>query len=676
MPDVTGRAKSGMRRRDFLKATGVAATAIFLGGGLAPILGGCGPAVSRGALKRKVMVLGIDGLDPVLLGRFVGEGALPTFEGLLRTHWFGHLGTSTPPQSPVAWSNFITGTNPGGHGIYDFIHRDAETYFPYLSTSRTEPPEPAFIIGNWAVPLSGGRVELLRRGPTFWKMLEEHGIPATVFKVPVNFPPTESRARTISGLGTPDILGTYGTFSYFTDDPPDGWQDFSGGKVFPVEIVRHSFRASLTGPRNTYRVGSPRSEVEFTVHRDPANAVVKIAIQGQELLLQEGEWSDWVRVRFTMVPHVVHVSGICRFYLKQVHPTFGLYVTPINIDPADPAMPISTPSSYSRELCDRVGPFYTKGFPEDTKALSNGVFTDEEYLDQADYVLAERVRLLEYELERFREGFFFFYFSSIDQNTHMMWRSMDVNHPLHDHGAPARVKSAVRRYYQGMDAAVRIALGRVDAETTFCIMSDHGFAPFYREFNVNSWLLDTGYLSLLDPSQRADTEFLDKVDWSGTRAYALGLNSVYVNRAGRESEGIVRPREAEALVDELARRLEAVVDPLTGQKVLAHAYKGREAFSGPYAGAAPDIVLGYNWGYRISDEAALGEFPEEMLRNREDKWSGDHCIDPSLVPGVLLVNREVVVRNPTLCDLAPTILSEFGIPAPPEMTGRELLQLA
>lgn len=625
-------------------------------------------------MGRKVMVLGIDGLDPLLLRRFTREGALPTFEKLLRTGWFGTLGTSTPPQSPVAWSNFITGTGPGGHGIYDFIHRDTETYFPYLSTSRTGRPERTITVGNWVIPLSGGKAELLRRGPTFWRVLNEHGIPATVFKVPVNFPPAECDSRTVSGLGTPDIIGTYGTFSYFTDEPPEGWQDFSGGKVYPVEMERHSFRAGLIGPRNTYRVDSPKSEVEFTVHRDPVNGVAKITIQGKELLVQEGEWSDWVRVKFTMVPHLEHVSGICRFYMKQVHPTFGLYVTPINIDPADPALPISTPASYSRELCGAVGPFYTQGFPEDTKALSNGVLTDEEYMDQADFVLAERLRFLEYELDRFHEGFFFFYLSSIDQDTHMMWRTMDPSHPLYDPDASARVKNAVRGYYQGIEAAVRMVMARVDANTTFCIISDHGFAPFYREFNINSWLLENGYLTLLDPSRRADTEFLDNVDWMRTKAYALGLNSVYINRLDREREGIVPPQEAIALADELAARLEGVTDSMTGQKVLGHVYKGREVYSGPYAEDAPDIVLGYNRGYRISDESALGKFPEEIIKNREDKWSGDHCIDPPLVPGVLLSNRDVVVPNPSLSDLAPTILREFGIAPPPEMTGKPLFE--
>lgn len=668
------RSEHIMQRRMFLKKVAGGTVGLATVAGLASYMGGCGAHVANNRLAKKVIVLGIDGMDPHLLSMFIDQGVMPHFRRFIERGDFRPLGTTLPPQSPVAWSTFISGMNPGGHGIFDFIHREPATLTPYFSASRTSPPSKTVHLGDWCIPLSGGNVELLRKGPAFWTFLEDRDIPATLFKIPVNFPPVDGRSRTLSGLGTPDVLGTYGTFSYYTDAPPRDAEQFTGGQVIPVKVVDHCIGTELRGPRNTFRRDREPIQVPFTMWRDPEYPVAKIALQGQEMMLRQGEWTGWIRVHFEVVPHLNSVSGICRFYLKEVHPHIRLYVSPIHIDPHDPVMPICTPKGYSKELSDAVGLFGTKGFPEDTKALSHGVLTDEEYLEQADAVLDERMRLFDYELNRFSEGLLFFYFSSIDQNCHMMWRTMDPRHPLYDPKASDRVKGAVQHFYMAMDAVLAQTLGKVGDRTTLIVLSDHGFVPFYREFHLNSWLVEQGYIALLDPSKQGEGALFENVDWARTKAYALGLNALYVNLRGREAHGSVSPSEVSALQDRLVAELEGYTDPETRASVVGHVYRREDVYTGPYVDQAPDLIVGYHPGYRISDTAALGTIPRAVMEDRKDKWSADHCMDPPEVPGVLLSNKRIVKADAGLEDMAPTILAEFGIEPPGEMVGRGVLE--
>ena len=661
-----------MKRREFLKNIAVSGAALSLTG-IQGVASANSPYIKNSKIANKVIVLGIDGMDPNLLSRFVSEGVMPNFKKLIEKGDFKQLGTSLPPQSPVAWSNFITGMNPGGHGIFDFIHRDPATFVPYLSTTRVEAPGKKISVGDWQIPLRGGKVELLRKGRAFWEILEEHDISATIFKMPSNYPPVECKSKTISGMGTPDILGTYGTFSYYTDSPPDNAEDFSGGKVFPVDVINNGFTAKLIGPNNSFRKDEQNSEVPFKIYRDSRNKVAKIIIQNQEILLNQGEWSKWTHVKFEMLPYLQTLSGICKFYLQEVHPHFKLYVTPINVDPKDPAIPIST-NNYAQELYNEVGPFYTQGFPEDTKALSHGVFTDEEYLIHANMVLEERRRLFENEVNKFSEGFFFFYFSSIDQDSHMLLRTMDKNHPLYDPAASPQVKDAMRGLYGQMDQVLRVTLDKMDNSTTLMILSDHGFAPLYREFHLSSWLVENGYTALIDPSKRGQGEFYDNVDWDKTRAYAMGLNGLYLNLKDREFNGVVDPFEANPLTNEIKAKLESYRDPKNSKKVIKQAYKPYDAYAGEFVSEAPDLILGYAPEYRISDNSTLGKFPKKIIEDRKDKWSFDHCMDPKSVPGVLLSNKKILSSNPALEDLASTILNEFNITPPIEMAKESVFE--
>jgi predicted AlkP superfamily phosphohydrolase/phosphomutase len=625
--------------------------------------------------EQKLIVLGIDGMDPQLLKQFMREGKMPNFSQLAEQGSFRLLTTSIPPQSPVAWSNLITGMNAGEHGIFDFIHRDPKTLELYFSASRVEGPKHAIHLGNWVIPLGGGRAEQLRKGQSFWEILDHHGVPNTIFRIPANFPPVPTNGQTLSGMGTPDLRGTYGTFSFYTDDPTAAPGAVEGGQVIPVQVENWQVAANLIGPDNTFRKGSPAATEPFKVAVDPLESVARIAVQGQDFVLRESEWSNWVRVEFHLLPFFANVKGMCRFYLKQAHPRFQLYVSPLNIDPADPALPISTPSRYSRLLSEEAGDYYTQGIAEDTKALSDGMLDDQEYLEQARTVLAEHRRMFDAEFPKFRQGVFFFYFSSLDLNSHMFWRLTDPKHPGYDPALAAQNGSAIAEFYQQMDQVLGEVLPKLDGHTTLLVLSDHGFAPYYRSFNLNTWLLNNGYIKLKSNANPDSSEPLANVDWSQTRAYGIGLNGLYVNLRGRDRYGIVQPgAAANALIQEIKQKLLRVKDPKAGLPVITRVDIASEAYQGPYAQSGPDLLLGYNRGYRAGWKTILGAFPTDVLEDNTNPWSGDHCMDYTLVPGVLLSNRQIAAQTPALTDIAPTVLAEFGIAKAKGMMGQSVFQ--
>jgi predicted AlkP superfamily phosphohydrolase/phosphomutase len=635
---------------------------------------------------KKVFILAVDGLDPKLLEKFMAAGHLPNFQKLVSQGDFKPLQTTMPPLSPVAWSTFITGMDPGGHGIFDFIHRDPENMIPYLSLAQAGDPARNLSFGSWVIPLESGSLELLRKGPAFWQILEEHGVPTTIFRMPANFPPVTSKGKSLSGMGTPDILGTPGTFSFYTDQPPANAQDITGGRVFEVEVINNTVQGQLVGPPNNFRripqdsssrrpasteYLNPDLELDFTVYLDPDESVAKLVVQDDEFVLKEGEWSDWIQVDFEAVPYLVSISAIGRFYLQQVRPHFRLYVTPLQIDPIQPAMPISTPEGWSHELAEELGYFYTQELPEDTKAFDEGIFDGREFWQQAQFVFGEQRRALDYSLRNFKEGLSYFYFSSVDQGSHMLWRYMDEQHPnfIHDE----KLALGIQTLYQQIDEALGEVLQAVDESTTVIVMSDHGFAPFKRGVNLNSWLLERGYVKLKDPTKRGDPLFLN-VDWSGTRAYAFGLNGLYINLRGRERNGIVAPgTEYQQLLDELEADLLAMSDPESDENPVTLVVQTQRDFQGRNLDRAPDIVVGYNWGYRSSWESPLGEFTWEIFADNDRPWSGDHGMDYRLVPGVLVSNRKITLEDPALYDLTVAVLDEYGIPKHPEMIGQDCL---
>ncbi len=616
---------------------------------------------------KRVLVLGFDGMDPRLTRRMMENGRLPNFQRLADRGGFSPLTTSTPPQSPVAWSNFITGQNPGGHGICDFVARTPENYLPYLSTSVTDE--------------TGTR--LLRQGAAFWEILEDHDIPCSVLKLPSNYPPVDMKGPSLSGMGTPDILGTYGTFSFFTTEPQVGG-DVEGGKIIEVTVKNHRIESSLMGPRG----GEDNKPVlaPFTVWVDPVEPVAKIRVGDEEWIMKQGEWSEWKPVEFEMLSGgmkvVMSVFGqptslrsIARFYLKEVHPEFKLYVSPLNFDPREPppATYICTPESYSKELADAIGPFYTQGMPEDTWALNEGRLNEEEFLQQSELVLQERIKIFKYEMDRFDEGLYFCYFSTTDPISHMFGRFMDPSHPMNNPEDCEKYGDVIPRYYTRIDSVLGYAMDAMGPDETVLVLSDHGFTSYRRSFHLNSWLYQNGYIELRDKRKKSSGEFFINVDWRRTKAYALGINCLYLNIKGREGYGVVGPGyQADQLMAELVEKLEAVVDPETGERAILKVYRSSEVYSGSCMDVAPDMLVGYNTGYRASWETALGKIPDPdagLFSDNMKKWSGDHCMATEIIPGVLFASKPLQGDQPSLVDLAPTILNEFGIEQTPEMIG-------
>jgi predicted AlkP superfamily phosphohydrolase/phosphomutase len=611
-------------------------------------------------LGRRVIVLGFDGLDYDLTRDLMARGRLPNFAKLASSGGFAPLATTMPPQSPVAWSSFITGLDPGGHGIFDFVHRDPATLAPFLSTSRTVPPSRFISVGKYQLPLSAGRVELLRKGRAFWERLAEAGIDTTIVRMPANFPPSGTATRELSGMGTPDLLGTYGTFAFYSSDPFVLGGQVSGGTLYSVNVRQGVMRSVIEGPEDTLLRAPTRVRTDLVVHVDPSRRFAKIVVGDEQRLLKVGEWSDWVPLRFAL--SWGGLAAQVRFYLKSLAPEFQLYATPLNVDPLSQALPVSSPPSYAADLARATGRFYTQGMPEDTKALKAGVFTVDEFLRQSRLAAREVERQYDDVLARVSDGFLFYYVGNVDQVSHMLWRPMDPGHPAYDAKADAPYAHVIEDLYVELDAMVGRTLPRLGAGDLLVVMSDHGFTSWRRSFNLNTWLRDHGYLTLRRALRPGEAAAFEDIDWSGTKAYGLGLNGLYVNVRGRERSGIVEPGAREAVAREIASRLLATIDPATGAPAVTRVTRREDGFRAGFDEAtAPDLVVGYAKGTRTSDESALGGVPTEVLVDNRSEWTGDHCMDPAAVPGILLSNRPLARRAAGLGDLAEVLLGEMGV---------------
>jgi predicted AlkP superfamily phosphohydrolase/phosphomutase len=383
-----------------------------------------------------------------------------------------------------------------------------------------------------------------------------------------------------------------------------------------------------------------------------------------------------VEIKFSLISHLASITGMVRFYLMEMGEKFRLYVSPTHISPRDPAVPISTPSDYSRKLADNVGLFHTIGLPADTKALSQGTFAMENYIIQSLSVFGESCRLFDYELQRFsrqKEGLLFFYFSSLDQGQHMFWALNDKEHPYYHPEESRKFGYITDEMYRKFDRVLGKALKSIDPSIPVLVMSDHGFNPFRRSVNINTWLVKEGYLKMNTTDISEDVSILEYADWPASKAYALGFNGLYLNLKGREKEGAVDTSEQRRLLEEIKAKLEAIVDPKNGQKVISCAYIAEDNFSKNFIGRAPDIILGFDRGYRSSDKSVLGSLSHEVVNDNMNWWSGDHLIDPKKVPASFISSFKIQKPVPDIWDVAPTILKYFGISTPIQMTGKALI---
>ena len=623
---------------------------IALLGALLIVVQGCG---KKTVPAHRLIVLGVDGMDPGFLERH--WDALPNLAALRRQGDFRRLRTTIPPQSPVAWSTFITGLDPGGHGVFDFVHRNPATMQPFSSMAETEEPAHNLDLGPYRLPLSAGHVRLLRQGTAFWQLLDQRGVPATIIRVPNNFPPLKTTARTLAGMGTPDLQGGFGTFAFYTDDVLELSHEVSGGRIVKVRPQDGRVLIPIAGPSNTLRKDHAPTFVEMVVDIDPQEPAARFHIGDKLFILNRGEWSGWIHAEFPLIPALKSAHGMFRVYAKQYHPVLQLYVSPVNLDPAAPELPLSTPDSYSRQMAEAIGPFYTQGIAEDTAVYRAGFFDLQEYLQQSRLVAEEQFAQLRLALGEFKTGLLFFYFSTLDQNSHMLW---------------GKHEDELLKSYQSVDRAIGWVMARAGS-ATILVMSDHGFTRFDRALHLNTWLKSEGFLYLDDPATTAAGEGFAHVDWSRTQAYALGLNGLYVNLRGRERNGAVADGTArQEVLRRISERLLALRDPRDGATVVDAVYQPRQVFRGHALQYAPDMIVGYAAGYRGSWQTALGAAPEGILEDNRDAWIGDHCVDPRRVPGSLLANRPIHLVDPGLADLTVTILREFGVSPNPEMAGR------
>ncbi|MEQ8765066.1 MAG: alkaline phosphatase family protein [Planctomycetota bacterium] len=665
---------------------------------LALLLGSCGSDLDSSAPR--MMVVGFDGIDPKILQRLMDEGKLPNFQAVAKQGGFSPLKTSIPPESPIAWSNVISGADPGEHGIFDFVHRrfsgadklEERHLELFMSTALTDSGS-TWSFGDLQIPKpwDAGGTEEMRQGPVFWNILQEQGIPASIVRIPANYPPTESEQRTFPGMGTPDLPGTYGTCFQYTSDPAaiEG-EAASGAKIKKVRVRDDAVTTTLEGPPDPFQKGNPMVTTPLTVLIDRENQTVDVKVGSEDVVLKVGEFSDWVPVSFDLITAMgmplEGVSGICRFKLQSLEPHFKLYVTPIQIDPRDPFTPVSTPDDASEELAEKIGPYYTQGMAEDTAALRAGIFTPAEYLEQVELVWQERMSMLDYELDRFEDagGFLFFYFSSTDLVSHMMWRFSDPDHPNYDPDQPEEVKLAIENIYQRADEAVGEIRKRIGEDTPLMIISDHGFAPYYRALNLNTWLWQNGYLAVKDPSKLGSAKLLEDVDWSKTKAYALGFNALYLNLRGREPKGIVMPSEKDALLAEIDQKLRDYKDPKNGESVVLTNYLSETQYHGEYATGeyTPDMIIGYASRYRAHDDTVEGLIvpASEVIQDNMDAWSGCHLMAAEVVPGVLLSNRPIKLEDPALYDVTVTVMDFYGVPESQvgrkAMIGRSILDFS
>ena len=701
---------------------------VVLGAGLLVALPRRAPAdpyaAAEAALVKPLVILGVDGMDPELLAEVIERypERMQNFRWLIaQADGIHSLGTSTPPQSPVAWSNFITGMNPGGHGIFDFIHRDLVTREPIPSTTKIVKGSELGLPGKYKIDI-GADSPSNRSGEAFWTILREHGIPADIWRIPANFPVDASEGVSFSGMMTPALDSAYGECTFFTTDPLRKAR-LGYDKTEQMQVFEGRIDTGIDGPANPFVEKHPKERFTFRVYVDKeAGAAVLYFGDGashEKTVLRPGEWSDFMRLDFKMLPlGMMNMSGICRFYLRSIEPEVELYASAVNFDPEAPAAPVSEPVDASAELTQAIGRYYTQGMAEDVNALKRGVLDDSEFMQQVTLIHHETLDMLDYALERFVEhgkrGLLFFYFSEIDLACHMMWRHGDEEHPGHDDDLAQRSATAwtsradstladtVEDMYLRLDPAlgrVREALGD---DVTIVVMSDHGFAPYHREFSLNTWLVDNGYLVLKeglrkelpegDPEHKKVLIYKKDVDWSRTRAYGVGFNGLYLNLAGRERDnpetvpedesGIVQSAEEEALLRQIKSELEAFVDPKTGRHPVLRCDLARDVYSGERMAEAPDMLVGYDAGYGNSDDSSTGRIPHEVLVDncpashggKLGTFNGNHLMHPDVVPGILISNRPVRDGKFKLEDLTVEVLRQYGIKPPESMKGSPVLE--
>lgn len=630
-----------------------------------------GQKAYKKSLINQLVIVGLDGMEPTLVEKYMGEGKLPNLRNLKKEGTYARLKTTTPAISPVAWSSFMTGSHPGKHNIFDFLSRDPKTYLPDLSSARIGNPKRFLPLGKYKIPLSKPEIKGMRKSIPFWKILGDSGIFCSILRIPITFPPEKFRGHLLSGMCTPDLKGSQGTFSFYTSET-ERIEKHEGGMMIPVTLNGNTVETYISGPENTLLKKEEEMRLPMTIHCDRDKDEVRIEVSGQTIHLKVKAFSDWVKIAFR--PGLgMKVRAICRFYVSEISPHLKMYLTPLNIDPEKPALPISHPFIYSVYLSKLLGDYTTLGEADDTWALNEGILSEDSFIKLAYDNYQESEDMLFNAMAKTKKGVVACWFQTTDSIQHMFFRYLDKKHPALKHGQREKSARVIEDLYKDMDDLVGRVRAKLNKNSMLIVMSDHGFKSFRRGVNINSWLYKNGYLHIKDGKQTSEEWFKD-VDWNRTKAYGLGLGGIYINQKGREAQGIVDPgEETKTLKEELMEKLNGLRDGETGEVAINKIYDRDKIPPGPYIVNCPDFIVGYNEGYRVSWDSVTGIVNSTIFEDNRKAWSGDHCIDPRLVPGIIFSNFKLNTSEPSIIDIAPTALELFGIKAPQHMDGHALI---
>jgi predicted AlkP superfamily phosphohydrolase/phosphomutase len=660
--------------------------------------------------KQRVFVIGFDGMDPTLARKWMGEGKLPNLKALAEEGVFARLGSTQPSESPTAWSSFATGVNPGKHSIYDFLIRDLETYFPDLNMVRKEPKDPPEFL--WGlIPKQKPRLISMRGGTSFWKTASADGIRSVVLTVPVTFPPEElHHGEMLGGLPLPDVRGSMGTFYYWATDLSayeEGNTEFGGflkrllfdagvsetvlkGPQSPIlwheeKALKEKRKAGSLSEKEEARLDELATgkdiNIPMTVRWTEGTGRADIEIQGHRLSLKAGDWSEWIPLTFK-VNALVRVHGMTQFHVSEADRELRLYASPVNMDPRNPPVPISKPDSFAADLAEKIGLYRTLGWAESAdKPLNEGRLDEAEFLYDSDRAMDDREKIILESLKRDDWDLFVAAIETTDRISHMMWRLIDPRHPMYDAALAARYGDSIEKIYRRADDFVGQLRQKVPKDAVFMVMSDHGFHSFRREVNLNTWLVQNGYMSVKGASTEKTLQdlfgrgkFFEGVDWSRTKAYAVGLGQIYFNLRGRESQGIVSSgQEYRELQEEIRTKLLPLTDPETGERIFQDVYRRDDIYKGEYIQMAPDLQVGFLDGYRVGWQDTLGTIRRAVVENNDRKWSGDHCATATEIShGVFFCNRKIANPEPHIMDLAPSVLRLLEAEVPADYDGKTL----
>jgi predicted AlkP superfamily phosphohydrolase/phosphomutase len=664
----------------------------------------CGTQRSPEKVPQKLVILGFDGMDPKLVQKWMDEGKLPNMQKLAkRGSGVRPLTTTHSPESPTAWASFATGVNAGKHNIYDFLVRDTSSYLPDLGMVTREPPR--FLLNY--IPISKPNIKSIRGGTSFWVTAGNAGVRSSLLTVPVTYPPeTVPNGEMLSGLPLPDIRGTMGTFYYFGTDLSryeEGNTEFGGilkRLVFDGDVAQ----TELVGPPNPIvrqqlraaRAKTPRSELDkmkiaelearedvrvpLTVHWNRAAKSATVNLGESTIHLAERQWSKWINLDFS-INMLVRVHGMAQVYLVGAGPELQLYVSPVNWRPDSPPAPMSSPASLAADIYERLGPYRTLGWAEATWPLNEDRIDERTFMEDLYRAFDDRAQVILQRLDAKQWDLLVGVIESTDRVQHMMWRLIDPTHPMYDKVLASRFGDSIERVYRRCDQFVGEVVARVDPTTPILIVSDHGFHSFRQSVNLNTWLVQEGFMAIQgqQPGEKTLKDlfgggtFWENVDWTRTKAYAMGLGQIYVNLKGREGHGAVSPADSDAVQNALAGRLLTMTDPGSGARMVDAVYKRDDIYKGPFLNNASELQIGLADGYRVSWQSTLGGSPPGLVYPNMKKWSGDHgSYDYKQTAGLLISSRPLADDRTDIMDIAPTVLKYFGVPIPSDIDGKSI----